>query len=417
MTGRGFSRITRISLFILILALALPLALAAQSATEATAPSAETTDQATTVLTVTGTISNGTAGGTVPPDVLVELRDISPDGTRTVIPAVVAPDGTSFIVSDVTVAPDHLYVAVAETGGASFSSTVAAGADLLNAVSLPITIFDLTDDPSVLSITQLQAQVAVSMNQMQVLELYTFNNSSDRAYRAPDGASVRVTVPEGAQIFDMGTARFLISEDGRQLIDVAPVMPGDGHTVHVLFQMPYGGQTTVSHPVNYPLVNGFEVVISDPGLSVTADGMEPLGGRDMGMAFGVQASMPAGSDVTFTVSGTPAPVPTAAPSGSSAAGSTGATSTAGGVNVPPLSLVLMVIGGACVGVAIVLFIRDRRLKPVPPPVDPRVNALVQQIAELDVAFQAGSISQEDYDTQRTALKTQLLGLARDGAEG
>ena len=421
MTGRGFSKVARNSLLVLILVFALPAVLLAQSETETPVPPAATEEPAAaptsapvSTLTVTGSITNGTAGGTVPADVTVLLRTLGSDGAQTAIPAVVAADGT-FSVPDVPIFPESLYVATAEYQGVTFSSMVAAGADLMSAATLPLVIYEVTDDPSVLSITQLQAQAAVSTNEMQVLELYSFGNSSDRAYVAPDGASVRVTAPEGAQIFDMGTTRFLVSEDGRQLIDSAPVMPGEDHTVHILYQVPYGGQATVTHPVNYPLVNGFEVVISDPGLSVTAEGMEALGGRDMGMAFGVQASIPAGGDVSFTVSGTPAPVAAqTAPTDAEVA----AAHSAAAPSIPPLSLVLMVIGGACVGVAIVLFIRDRRRKPVAvAPVDPRVNVLVQQIAELDVSFQAGQISQEDYDKQRTALKSQLMGLARDGAEG
>lgn len=420
MTGRRIFRVTAIGLTALGLAV-LPLVALAQSetpvppvVTEEPAPPATLAPAA--VVTVTGTITNGTADGTVPSDLVVSLRDVSPDMAETVIPAALAPDGT-FTVADVPVYNDHVYLATASTQSSIFSSAVLSGSDLIAAPELAITIYDITGDPSVIAINRLQAQAAVSTNQLQVLELYTFANTSDRAYRAPDGASVRVNVPEGAQIYDMGSARFRISEDGSQMIDNALVLPGEDHTLHVLFTMPYGGQQTVSHTVNYPLLNGFEVVISDPGLSVTGDGIEPLGGRDAGMAFGMQASVPAGGNVAFTISGVPAPVPTQAASGTPAAAATATPS--GGFSVPPLSVLLMVLGGACVGVALVLFIRDRR-RPAPAApaggVDPQVNALVQQIAELDVAYQAGQLSKEDYESQRAALKTQLMSIARDGAK-
>ncbi|MFN8378161.1 MAG: hypothetical protein U0452_05770 [Anaerolineae bacterium] len=418
-TGRRSFKFAGIAL-IALLCVALPMVALAQAETPqppavTEEPVAAPTPAPSSVVTVTGTVTNGTSGGTVPSDLVVNLRDVESNMEETVIPAVLSSDGT-FTVADVPIYSDHVYVATAEYQGSIFSSAVLSGSDLAAAPSLAITIYEITDDPSVISISSLQAQAAVTLNQLQILELYTFSNSSDRAYRAPDGASVRVNVPSGAQIYDMGSARFLISEDGSQMIDNALVMPGEGHTLHVLFSLPYGGETTVSHTVNYPLLNGFEVVISDPGLSVSGDGVSPLGGRDTGMAFGVQASVPAGGSVTYTISGTPAPAATPNPSGTTG---TASTISSGGINIPPLSLVLMILGGACVGVALVLFIRERR-RPAPAPtsggVDPRVNELVQQIAELDVAFQAGQLSKEDYESQRAALKSELMSLARDGSE-
>lgn len=415
-TGRRSFKFTGIALIVLLCA-ALPVAALAQ--TETVVPPAATEEPVAVptttpagVVTVTGTVTNGTPGSGVPAELVINLHDVSPQMVETLIPAVLSPDGT-FTVADAPIYSDHVYLVTAEHQDTVFSSDVKSGSDLMASPTLALTIYDVTEDPSVIAINSLRAQAIVQLNEMQVLELYTFANSSDRAYRAPDGASVRVNVPEGAQIFDMGSARFLISEDGTQLIDRALVLPGQEHTMHVLFTLPYGGAATVSHSINYPLLNGFEVVIADPGLTVSGEGMEPLGGSEAGMIFGVPASVPAGGSITFTVSGTPSPV------SAETTGSTTASSTAGGVNIPPLSVLLMVLGGACVGVALVLFIRDRRRPAAPKPasgVDPRVNELVQQIAELDVAFQAGQLSKDDYDRQRAALKAELMSLARDGSK-
>ena len=405
-------------LLIALLSVILPLAALAQSETPVAPVATEepAAEAPVALVTVNGTVTNGTAGSAVPADLAVLLRVISPDMSETILPTTINADGT-FTVPDVPIYSDHMYVVTAEHQGAVFSGDLVAGLDLNAAPTLPLTIYDVSDDASAIAIEALQTQVAVSLNEMQVLALYQFSNSGDTAYVAPDGASVRINVPEGAQIYDMGTARFLISDDGRQLIDQAAVLPGNEHTVHVLYTMPYGGEATVRHSVNYPLLNGFEVVITAPGLTVSGDGMAPVGGTESGMAFGVSASIPAGGDVVYTVSGVPETT-AGTTSDPTTAGSTAAASGSS-FTIPPLSVILMVFGGACVGVALVLFVRDRR-KPAPAPaaepVDPRVNALVQQIAELDVTFQAGGMSKDDYDTQRAALKAELMSLARDGAD-
>jgi len=414
-TGRRNFSFTTIALIVLLCA-ALPLAAFAQAETPAATeePVAASSAVPSAVITVSGSVTHGTPGAAIPADLAVTLHAFNAEMAETTYPASLSPDGT-FTVADVPVYSDHVYMVTAAYQDTSFSGDVKSGSDLIVAPALAVTIYDVTEDPSVIAISALQSQAAVSLNELQVLQLYTFTNSSDRAYRAPDGASVRVNVPAGAQIYDMGSARFLISEDGSQMIDRALVLPGVEHKMHVLFTLPYGGEAAISHTINYPLTNGFEVVIADAGLTVSGEGIEALGGRDGGMAFGVPASVPAGGIVAFNLSGIPAP--TAAESTTGTAATT--TAAPGGINISPLSLLLMVAGGACVGVALVLFIRDRRRAPATPPAsapDPRVNELVQQIAELDVAFQAGQLSKEDYETQRAALKAQLMSVARDGSK-
>lgn len=412
MTGRRLFRFTTFIILALLLA-ALPAGGWAQA--EATAEPSATEEaaatQAAAVITVTGTISNGTAGATVPADLTVTLRIISPEMAETTVTATAGADGT-FRLDDVVVYPDHVYVTTTEYLGSEFSSPLLRGSQLQAAPDLSIILYEFTDNPSALAVELLQAQLAVSLNELQVLELYRFTNTGDRAYRAADGASVRVTIPEGAQIFDMGSARFLVSEDGRQMIDTVPVLPGLQHTVHVLFTMPYGGEATVMHPVDYPLVNGFEALIDTNGLTVSGEGVEALGGREQGMAFGVPASIPAGGTVSFTIAGIPVTEPAAAVAAAASA------STANAPQVPVISIILMILGGACVGIAIVLFLRERR-RPAAPAAnasDPRVAELVQEIAELDVAFQSGKLAQADYDAQRRALKAELMKLARHRAE-
>lgn len=408
MTGRRLLKLSSLITVVLLLA-ALPAALVAQ-ASEPTATSEPA--MAAAMLTLTGTVTHG-SGGEVPADLLVTLRIINPQRAETDIETTADAAG-AFSFPGTAIFPDHLYVATVDVQGNQFASALVAGSQLTeSSADLSITLYDFTNDPSALAVNTLQAQVVVSLNEIQVLDLYRFTNSGSTAYRAEDGSSVRVNIPENATLVDMGSTRFVPSADGRQLIDTAPVLPGEAHTLHVLYTLPYGGAATISHVVDYPLLNGFQVIIDNPGLTVSGDGIEPIGGGSGGMAFGVSASMPAGATVSYTISGIPAAAPTAVPGQTD---STGAAAAAAGV--PSLSVILMILGGACIGIAAVLFIRERRgHTPVATgAADPRVNALVQQIAELDVAFQAGTLSKEDYEVQRSALKAQLLTFARGNAE-
>ena len=69
-----------------------------------------------------------------------------------------------------TILPDHVYVATVDYGDAVFASPLLRGDQVTSASELPIIIYEFTDDPAVLAIDALQSQVAVSLNEMQVLE-------------------------------------------------------------------------------------------------------------------------------------------------------------------------------------------------------------------------------------------------------
>ena len=112
-----------------------------------------------------------------------------------------------------------------------------------------------------------------------------------------------------------------------------------------------------------------------------------------------------GAPISYTVSGNPTNTTTTTPTG-------GSTSTAS-----PIAYVLIGAGISALLIAGVLALRERltasgKTSKSTPEVNPKaaINALMEQIAELDVQQKAGKISARDYETKRAELKAQLSQL-------
>ena len=411
-------------------------ATAVQPSATAVEPSATAEAGASQVLgSISGKITNGTADGAVPAGLAVQLhvinQDFSSDNTTD---GVAADDGT-FQFADVEMKADMGYAVTAEYNGTIFASEVVPGTLDAPALDLPLTIFEATDDVSVVAIDGFSSQVSVTDGELTVIEILSFTNSSDKMYRSTDGTtSVTVTVPEGATLtqFSQQGTRYVYSEDGKQVTDTFPIVPGQSHIFHLLYTMPYNSAgVALTRKLDYPLTNGFEVMIDTPGLNITGDTVAPLGGSASAdsphgsvMSFGNLDPLPAGEAMTYTVSGEPQ----AAATDSSANSATATTATAAAQSsTPVLAYVFITLGAVAVAGAGFLFYKERQLmrsigtsasvapstsaNPAVNAADQaRINALVKQIADLDQSHQEGKIKKAVYEKRRSDLKAELMAI-------
>ncbi|HRF97825.1 MAG TPA: hypothetical protein PLZ51_21605, partial [Aggregatilineales bacterium] len=78
------------------------------------------------------------------------------------------------------------------------------------------------------------------------------------------------------------------------------------------------------------------------------------------------------------------------------------------------AIVLVGAGVLSIGIAAFIFIKDKRdsAKPVPDAKE-QINALMKQIAELDIQHKEGTLAEGDYTTRRDKLKARLTKLMKE----
>ncbi len=361
---------------------------------------------------VSGQIVNGTAGGVIPGGMSVTLHIIDQharnDETRE---AVVNPDG-SFRFDDIPLQANKGYAITTEYQGGQFVSNVLPGDPTAGGITLDVPIYDFSSDPSIVTIDRMVAQVSVENNRLQVTQIISLVNNSDRAYRAADGqSSVQFALPAGAQpntAMNQG-GRFVYGADGATITDTVPVMPNAEHTIHLAYSLPYTDGMSLQQPFTYAVSQGYDILLDTPGVTLEGDGIEARGGIDANhgamMRFTNSNALPAGANLSFTVSGTPILAPEQAV-------------VSNPPTTPILPLLFIGAGVLTIGAAGALYWVERRRTPLPAAAgitdaQTRINDLVREIAALDVEFQAKRIKNKVYQSQRSALKSELMKLVKE----
>jgi mono/diheme cytochrome c family protein len=357
---------------------------------------------------VTGQVTNGTSGATVPADLKVSLYIVSATGASAPIDATISADG-KFSYANIAIQADQRYVVTTTYKGRAYGSEAKNGDPTTNTVDLPLTIYETSDDVSVLTILAWVSQVQLAGNNLQISDLIQFGNNSDRAYSsnvmvdAQRYAGIEVRVPNNAliQSADVTNARYTIGADGHSVIDTAPVLPGQSYLFQMVYTLPYRGDIQVEQPVPYPVSGAYRLLVNIPGGTVRSDLLKALGPQPIGNtqydSYGTSNPMNTNDVIRYQMQG-----------------GVQSTSSAAVINKDQLiPLVLIVAGLIVLLTAGVLYWRSRR----PPAAetesrnrDVLVNGLIQQIAELDETKRKGSLDEDTYQKRRERLKARLAAL-------
>lgn len=353
------------------------------------------------VVAVSGQVSNGTPGGMVPAGLPVTLQVFSEAGTVAEYTTALGADGAFHFDSLPLTAGETAIARVVYQDVAYVSAplTIEAGQ---GEISLPVTVYETTEDPAAVQITQLHVFMVGAGDVLQVGELYLISNLGDRTYiGALDEESgrritLRFSAPEQAGELSLDEAspgeRFVERTTG--FADTAPIPPGTA-TVEVLisYLLPYQEGLQVVRTFDAPVAS-VVLVVSDAEMGLEGAQLTPGGTLEtqMGPALGYTAGpLGAGEPLTFTLTRQ-----TTAMSGEM----TGTTSAPMRNAGSELLIGLLVLAAALVAVYMLF------LSPAGAPPE-GVRPLVQAIARLDADFEAGRIAENAYRQQREALERQV----------
>ncbi|MBN2470079.1 MAG: c-type cytochrome [Anaerolineae bacterium] len=376
---------------------------------EAASASIETPD----MITVTGQVTNGTTGGGIPEGVDVTLHMFDPPAfTETTLTGTLAADGT-YLFADVPYVADRVYLLSLEYDDVFFSTTVYEVTDLSDpTLDTTLEIFETTDDPAVLTYDAGVMRVTFSHFGMEVAEVLSVSNASDRLYLTDEyldenqRIALRIPLPPGAGGvgFEAGMqgTRFFTNADESVVFDTQPVRPGRTDVFFSYF-IPYEDGAIIEQELTYPFAGPFHLLIEAAQVEVTGDFLTSAGERvDMGGsafdAFVAQLDLVAGETLTFTLSGTPDAVSALQESEQPVS-----------EGLPPLVIILVVAGIVLVGAAGFMFLlrqgagQDHEL-------DARINDLLEEIAALDNQHDQGDINHDVYQRARAKLKAELAEL-------
>ncbi len=404
--------------FVRSLALANPEAISAEQISAAAQPEStpEVTIEEGEIFALSGELTNGSAGGSVPAEQPMTLFVFPLEGNPLQRDAT-AIDGV-YTFDDVPFDPENVYAVTTAYRDRVFATDFTSGADVQGGV-LDLTIYELTEDPAVISVNAVVTQVNVTQTGLEVAQVWQFTNNSDRAYTTsqltPDGRHVGllVSLPPGSIVPGFSEpGRYTYAAEQYTVIDTAPVLPGDGHLVQLVYLIDYEDSAIIEQQINYALDGQVRLLVRPPTIQVDGgDLFPPIGDETLGQniysSYGSTATLSAGDILGFTLTGRG-----------------GASTVVGGdtnvvsENSLPLIIVIVVIGEVLlIGGLIFWFARRRSDRTAEADKSPAlIDAMVKQIAELDADFEAGKLDEGTYQRQRAALKARLAEVMDHGAD-
>lgn len=361
--------------------------------------------------TVTGKLTNGTAGAAVPSGLEVTLHLFDNFQETGAVAAATGSDG-AFEFSGVELLPDRALIVSAEHDGVTYASDVGVVTEGQTTFDLPLTVFEAASDPAALSIERMHVVFEFNEGYVQVGELFVIANNGDRAFApaAPGGPTTAFPLPQGYS--DLGFQdgslgdRYLQTADG--FADTAPVLPGsNSRQILVSFKLPYIDSLAFSQTLPYPSA-AVNILLPDSGVALSGSGVTDEGTQDIqGSGFRSYnvSAVEAGSVIAFELKGKPS----------------FAASAAGGQLSTAFDSRSLLIGGLSLAlVASVIAYWWVQRTPAPAAAAPkgraardpaaRAEELLREIAELDEGFEAGEYPEADYRKEREKLKAELRRL-------
>ncbi|MCP4416506.1 MAG: hypothetical protein GY805_07785 [Chloroflexi bacterium] len=373
--------------------------------------------------TISGIITNGTTSGNVPEGSEVTLHAYNSSYTRAeTFVATVSPNGRfQFSISNKPA--DWVYMVSITYQDLEYSSNIGSLSNS-QTLNLPITVYEPTQDATEISIDRLHISLTAVGNDIQISELYTFNNDATAVFTGSSGNSddgtIALNLPNGANnpTFERGlgsnggyfpTIDFF-QQDGRWY-DTVALRPGPNSLILlVTYRLPAAEHLTLTRELPYQ-TNSIIVALPDNGTIFASDGWQQQSTQSAGengiiLSYARNDFQP-GSSLSLAFAGADmlrgngrSPINT----------SPSATDW-----IISLGILLFVTATA------VRLLRRRanpaaaaQLAPVGSPSQIAIEAepderwqLLFSLANLDNAYKNGKLSKDEYQNQRQEMKTRL----------
>jgi hypothetical protein len=362
------------------------------------------------LINIDGKLENG-SGGNIPEGQKITLVGFDKDQSGNYqmgieLEAVIESDG-SYKFKDLDAPLDRAFLIITSWGGVEYQSepviVTEGGTDL----SVPITIYEKTDDPTVLSINQVHLFLnSSSQDIIQVTEIFIVTNPSNKVVVvSSDGTSIPfIHTPENAT-----GVQYQLSQGSTQLLNATggfAMLPGADKQYGFIasFTMPYAKSLKYEETFSLPVSS--LTVLFPVGMRLRSDQLIDAGTQDIeGQQYQMYQTnnLASGSSLSLTLSGKPGD-------------STGFTLD----RQTKIIIGIGVVGLVLIGVGIYLYFHDRaRFKKENEVIQDQIEAdalgedhdnIIDAIVALDDQYTAGEISKDAYTMRRNELKDRLRGI-------
>ena len=320
-------------------------------------------------------------------------------------------DTGAYLFKDVEILEGRIFLIETTFQGVSFQSELAFSDADATEITIPdLMLYESTTDTGGLVIEQLHISFDMTAeDNIQVFELFTISNLSDKAYTFnTDGTSLPfMPLPAGAM--NVGLE---LSQDSAPLLSTGDglAMPpsDDFYSIIAFFNMPYDKELTMSQPFALPVSSA--LVIVPEGIKVKTEQLTDEGIQQTQQGFNIQmysgGSLSAGASLDMLLSGTVKPA---------------------GASTSLDNRQTLLIGAGAFGIVLVLagawmFLRDRNKldeddyedyedEEDEEPEFETAEEVMDAIIALDDLHRAKKIPDEAYQLRRAELKELLKELA------
>jgi hypothetical protein len=406
--------------------------------------------------TLTGTLKNGTTGKPASGDdvILIKLGQGMEEASRT------KADASGRFTFNLPDAGPHLIRAVHQ--GVTYHSMAPPGTN-----TVEVQVFDVAKKLNDISVTADVMRFQAEGNQLQGTRLFAVNNTSSPARTQMNDQNFEFYLPEGARVVDssaetaggqpLKTDPVPQKEKNRYAFNF-PLRPGQT-LFQVGFELPYSGELSIDPKALYPAQHF--VVMLPKTMQFSADqggGFESRANpREPGTTVQVASNTQLGQPLSFKISGTGALTEArdeSAAAGDNGGATAGRDSRPGGGLGPPIdapdplekyrwyilgAFAVMLVAGAVYiskrSRSVEFASAERSLATIPSfaasdvnaperpaarqPVSDRsgvlLEALKEELFQLEVEYKQGSISQQEYERARAGLDQTLERALKRGA--
>lgn len=358
--------------------------------------------------TLQGRVINGTTGGRPVPGLEVTLNIYKADSSEGASAAQTDAEG-SFRFTGLSTTEGNVYQVAVDYQRATYRSealSFAAGQDTL---TTEITVYEATESDVALSIERAHLVIEFATDGIAVTEMLVVRNDGDGTYVglgpevAPGKtATLRFPLPPGAELMKVGESLMqccvMPTEEG--FVDTMPVLPGV-RTVLYVYTLPYRGRTLdLRRAFAYP-AGGLDIFLADGVAEVDVPGFSQVGMMETSAgpyARWKGGGLAAGEPVVIRLQD----VPLGEGEGSGRA-----------VAIREAAGWVLVAAAILLALAYSLW---RRWQAPPEMVEAAVDVgearetLLQRLADLDDALEAGEVAEAEYQMERAVLKRRLLAL-------
>lgn len=388
------------------LAVVAHLRLASLPASGGQAPYGGDAAAAAALIRISGRVTQGTAGAVVPADTVVQLRYGNAELGYSLAESSLAAD-LSFSFAEIPLMADFTYVVSAIYQGRLYSRRLPTGES-----EATITLYDLTDDPAVVSIARIDYWVeAVKLADwgagLVVSQVIGFHNASDRVFASgrqfDDGreAVLLIQFPAGARrLSGDENGRFVLITEIENLpdsvIDTIPVPPGDSHQVVMEYFLPYGDPVKLEQEFNNAIDAEVSVTLADD-LRLDSDFLRVESAeakRDELRRYSGRLQIQREPRLSFSIIGDPF-----------------ATSSDDESVVTEEDLPALALGAGAIALALLAgagYLKRRRQTDASD-----IDRLVAELARLDDDHEQGRINHDLYHHRRREIKAKLAALIAD----